>query len=145
MSSCRKVGAIDGGAEKMPWNLLSAKKNELTVTAMMPIRIAPLTLSRSSATIRKKPSTASTTCGECRSPSVTAVAGEATTMPALLSAIRARNRPMPTVIASRSDCGMPLMICSRIRSTVTSMNRQPEMKTAPSAACQVKPIAPTTT
>ena len=71
MSSCRKVGAIDGGAENTPPNLLSPKKNDSTVTARMPIKIAPGTFSRSSDTIRKKPIADSTTGGECRSPNVT--------------------------------------------------------------------------
>jgi hypothetical protein len=66
-------------------------------------------------------------------------------MPALFSAIRARNRPMPTAIALRSDCGMPRMMSSRKPVKVTTRNRQPEMKTAPSATCQVKPMPSTTT
>ena len=77
------------------------------------------------------------TDGECRSPKVTNVALSPTTTPALLSAINARNKPIPTVMATRMDCGMPLMICSRIRNTVTSKNKQPETNTAPNAACQV--------
>ena len=56
-------------------------------------------------------------------------------MPALLSAISAKNSPMPTVMALRSDCGMPRMMSPRRPKIVTAMNRQPEMNTAPSAAC----------
>ena len=145
MSSCRKVGAMEGGAENTPWNSLPAKKNEATVTTTIPIRMAPGTFRRSSTTMIRKPSEARMTSGLCRSPRVTKVAGDAATMPALLSAISARNRPMPTVIAMRMDCGMPLMISSRRPNSVTSRNRQPETKTAPSAACQVKPMCSTTT
>ena len=144
MSSCRKVGAIDGGAEKMPRNWLPPKKNEATVTPTMPIRMAPGTRALSSATMARKPSTARITGAECRSPSVTSVALSPTTIPALLSAISARNRPMPTVMALRSDCGMPSMMCLRMPNSVTTRNKQPEMNTAPSAACQVKPMCSTT-
>ena len=70
MSSLRKVGSMDGGMSKMPWNWLPPKKNEAMVTAMMPIRMAPGTRNLSSATISRKPSEASTTGGECRSPRV---------------------------------------------------------------------------
>eukprot|EP01036_Dinobryon_divergens_P018288 gene18288-24905_t len=75
------------------------------------------------------------TGGECRSPSVTKVAGDAATTPAPLSATSARNMPMPTVIAVRKDCGMPCMKSSRSPVTVTIRNRQPEMNTAPRATC----------
>jgi hypothetical protein len=51
---------------------------------------------------------------------------------------------MPAVMATRSACGMPLTIISRTRNSVTSKNRQPEMKTAPSAACHGKPMPLTT-
>jgi hypothetical protein len=85
----------------------------------------------------RKPSVASTTGGECRSPSVTKVAGDAATTPALLSAMSARNMPMPTVIAVRNDCGMPAMNSSRNPVTVTIKKRHPEMNTAPSATCHV--------
>ncbi len=44
---------------------------------------------------------------------------------------------MPTVIAVRSDCGMPAMNSSRNPVTVTMRNRHPEMNTAPSATCHV--------
>ncbi|EDS88105.1 hypothetical protein BURPSS13_C0066 [Burkholderia pseudomallei S13] len=55
-----------------------------------------------------------------------------------------RKRPMPAVIAMRSDFGIPLTITSRTRNSVTSRNRHPEMNTAPSAACHVKPMPLTT-
>ncbi|MNN99526.1 hypothetical protein D3C81_2191910 [compost metagenome] len=75
---------------------------------------------------------------------VTSVAGLAATMPAFFSATIARNKPMPAVIATRMECGMPLTIISRTRNSVTSRNRQPEIKTAPSAASQGKPMPFTT-
>ena len=142
--SCRKVGAIDGGSDTRPPNLFPPKKKLRMVTTTMPIRIAPLTFRRSSVTISRKPNTAISACGLCRSPAVTMVAGLATTRPALFSAISARNRPMPTVMAVRSECGMPLTIISRNPSTLTSTNRQPEMNTAPSADCHGTPIPSTT-
>gem|GEM_PF-6145068 len=51
---------------------------------------------------------------------------------------------MPAGMAVRKDCGMLLMISSRTRSTLTSKNRQPEISTAPSAACHGKPMPLTT-
>ena len=80
---------------------------------------------------------ASTTGGLCRSPSVTRVAGDATTMPALFKAMIARNMPMPTTMAVRMDCGMPRTISSRSPSSVMARNKQPEMNTAPSAVCHL--------
>ena len=70
-------------------------------------------------------------------PWVTRVAGWATTMPAFLSAISARNRPMPAAIAILSDIGMALTIHSRIGSTLMMKKMTPEMKTQPSATCQL--------
>jgi hypothetical protein len=144
ISSLNRVGLIEGGAEKMPWKVFPATKNDRTVTAMMPIRIAPFTRSLSSVTIRKKPTTARIGSGLCRSPAFTRVGSLPTTMPELLSAMSARNRPMPTVIAVRSERGMPATIMLRRPSTVTRMNRQPEMNTAPSAAGQAMPMPSTT-
>lgn len=82
----------------------------------------------------KKPMVARMTGGLCRSPSVTSVAGLPATTPAVLSEMMARKRPMPPVMATRIECGMPLTISSRMRKRVTARNRHPEMKTAPSAA-----------
>jgi hypothetical protein len=47
-------------------------------------------------------------------------------------------------MAVRSECGMPLTIISRRPNTLTSTNRQPEMKTAPSAVCHGTPMPSTT-
>ena len=97
----------------------------------------PSTLRYSSATIRAKPSVAITTGQLVRSPCVTRVAGLPTTMPAFLSAISARNRPMPAAIAILSDLGIALTIHSRIGSTLMMKKMTPEMKTQPSATCQL--------
>ena len=105
---------------------------------------APGTLRCSSATIRMKPAIASSVPGLCRSPSVTSVAGCAVMMPALLSPMIARKRPIPAEMANFSDRGMALTTASRTLNTLTAMNNKPEMNTAPSAACQVKPIPFTT-
>ncbi len=93
----------------------------------------------------KKPSIASSGGAWCKSPMPTNVAGLATTMPALRSAISAKNMPMPTVMAVRIDAGMPLTIISRSLNTLTRINRQPEMNTAPSATSHDRPMPLTTT
>ena len=99
--------------------------------------MAPGTLRCSSATMTKKPSTASTGPGWCRSPSVTKVAGCAAIRPAFFRPMMARNRPMPAEMANLSERGMALTMASRSLNRLTRMNRQPEMNTAPSAICQV--------
>ncbi len=63
MSSLNSVGSIDGGAETMPWKVLPPKAKLSSVVSRMPIRIAPFTLRRSSATIARKPTMASTAEG----------------------------------------------------------------------------------
>ena len=55
-----------------------------------------------------------------------------------------RNSPIPAVIATRIECGIPLTIILRMPNKLTSKNRQPEMNTAPSAACHAKPMPLTT-
>ena len=82
--------------------------------------------------------------GAWRLPSVTSVAGWPVMMPAFLRPMMARNRPMPAEIDSLSECGIALTIHSRMRNRLIRMNRQPEMNTAPSAACQLKPMPCTT-
>ena len=110
----------------------------------MPIRIEPLTFSASSAAIRKKPRIASSGAGSVMWPRPTKVASLATTMPAFFSAMMPRNMPMPAATALRIECGMPATSQRRTPVTVRIRKMQPEMKTAPSACCQVKPMAPTT-
>ena len=78
------------------------------------------------------------------SPRVIRVAGWSTTTPAFLSAMIARNRPMPAEIAILRPRGMALMIHSRTGRTLRMMNRMPERKTAPSATCQLWPMPSTT-
>ena len=92
----------------------------------------------------RKPAIAIRASGLCRSPAFTRVGSFGTTMPAFLSAIRARNMPRPTVMATRIERGMPSTIMPRRPSSETRMNRQPEMNTAPSAAGQAMPMPSTT-
>jgi len=103
----------------------------------MPIRMAPRTRSASSDAITKKPRMAKSGPWVVRLPSVTLVAGWATTMPALDSAIMARNSPMPAAMALRSECGMPLTSQTRMPDIVRNRKMMPEMNTAPSACSQV--------
>ena len=100
---------------------------------MMP----PMMRRYSRATISAKPSAAMTTGKLVSLPCVTRVALLPTTMPAFLSAISARNRPMPAAIAILSDLGIALTIHSRIGSTLMMKKMTPEMKTQPSATCQL--------
>ena len=89
--------------------------------------IAPGTWRRSSATIALKPAAASVV-GALGSPSVTSVAGLATTIPASFSA-EPRNSPMPAEIASSAishHIDDPL----RTRLTLSTRNKQPEENSA---------------
>ncbi|CAH0292518.1 hypothetical protein SRABI66_04307 [Stenotrophomonas lactitubi] len=144
ISSCRKVGARDGGTEVTPMNGVKPRTMEATVTARMPISTAPRTARASSATISTKPRVARIGAGCFRSPRPTMVAGLLTTIPALCRAISARNRPMPAAIAERRGRGMALMIHSRMRKIDSRKNSTAEMNTAPSATCQVWPMCRTT-
>src|SRR5690625_2206693 len=72
------------------------------------------------------------------------VAGLPTTTPLLIMAIRPKNRPIPAAMAERNDLGMPAIIQVRAPLTVSKTKITPEINTAPSACCQVKPNAPTT-
>ncbi|MNI55010.1 hypothetical protein D3C73_1099360 [compost metagenome] len=104
---------------------------------MMPIRMAPRTRKASSEAMMKKPRMANSGPWVVRSPRETLVAGWATTMPALDSAIIARNSPMPAAIALRRECGMPLTSHTRMPDIVNIKKITPEMNTAPSACSQV--------
>ena len=97
----------------------------------------PMTRRYSRATIRANPSAAITTGKLVSLPCVTRVASLPTTTPAFLSAIRARNRPMPAAIAILSDLGIALTIHSRIGSTLMMKKITPETNTQPSATCQL--------
>ncbi len=144
MSSCRKVGARLGGAENTPPNWVMPSDIDAMVTTRIPIRIAPRTLSASRAAMIKKPPIARRGPDSRKSPRPTSVAGLSTTTPALFNPIRARNMPIPAAIALRNECGMPSTSQRRIPVTVRNRKIMPEMKTAPSACCHEKPIAPTT-
>lgn len=143
-SICMNVGAIDGGIDTTPPNWLTPRAIAVTVTTRIPIRIAPMTRSASSATIRKNPQIVNSVPACVRSPKATSVAGLPTTIPDDCSAMIARNSPIPAAMALRIDVGMPAI--SQRRIPVADRNRKirPLMNTAPSACCQVKPIMPTT-
>ena len=51
---------------------------------------------------------------------------------------------MPAAMALRIECGMPSISQRRTPVTVRIRKITPEMNTAPSACCQVKPMVPTT-
>ena len=145
MSRANRVGAIAGGRETNPWKVLPAKTKLRAVTVRMLASSAARTFrTERTATIRN-PITASTASGLCRSPRVTKVAGLAAIRPAFLSAIIARKRPIPTVMAMRMERGMPAMMSARRPVRVTIRKHRPEMNTAPKAACQEKPRPWTTT
>ncbi len=133
-----------GGVDITPPNSLNPKAIETAVTARMPIRIAPLTFSASSAAITKNPMIASSGAAWVMSPSPMKVASLATTIPAFFSAMMPRNMPMPAATALRIECGIPATSQRRTPVTVRIRKMQPEMNTAPKPCCQVKPIAPTT-
>ena len=137
-SICRNTGAIDGGMSTIPANFCWPAAMAMMVTTRMPMITPPITRRYSSAMIRKKPSAAITTGKLVSLPCVTRVAGSSTTTPAFLSAIRARNRPMPAAIAILSDLGMAFTIHSRIGSTLMMKKMTPEMNTQPSATCQLQ-------
>ncbi|MNN65201.1 hypothetical protein D3C81_1806830 [compost metagenome] len=144
MSNCRKVGASDGGMDTMPANGVTPIAIDAMVTARMPISTAPRTFNDSRPTIRKKPRVARIGAGCLRSPRPTRVAGLSTTIPALCSAISARNKPIPAAMAERSGSGMLFTIHSRIRKIDNRKNITADRNTAPSATCQVWPMCRTT-
>ena len=77
-------------------------------------------------------------------PNVMKVSGFATTISAFFNAMMPRNMPIPAATALRIECGIPATSQRLTPVTVRIRKMQPEMKTAPKACCQLKPIAPTT-
>src|SRR5215831_3431852 len=76
--------------------------------------------------------------GHClRSPSVTSVAGLATTILASSSAMIPRKSPTPAEIANLRFLGIELMMYSRILNTEMRKNSTPEQNTPASAATLV--------
>ena len=71
------------------------------------------------------------------SPSCTNVAGLETIMPAFLSAINAKNAPIPVAIACFKTKGIALIIHSLTLNKLNIKNIQPDINTAPNAACQL--------
>ena len=81
ISIWNRVGMIEGGMDMTPPNACNPKIMAMAVTARMPIRMAPRTLSASSPAMMNRPSTASSAPGAVRSPNATMVAGLPTTSP----------------------------------------------------------------
>ena len=134
-SSWNSVGAIDGGGETTPVNLERPSGMPIAATIRMPITVPPITLRKFSAAISTKPRRHSTGGQLLRSPSVTSVAGCATTILASSSAMIARNRPTPAEIASFRFFGIASMMYSRTRNSDSAKNSAPEQNTAASACC----------
>ncbi len=98
------VGAIEGGIDTTPWNVLPARKQLAAVTVRMPIGIAPFTRRRSSVTITKKPVTAGITDGWRTSSNATSVAGLPTTNPAPRTMVRNVVSPATTSVRTSVWC-----------------------------------------
>ncbi len=105
---------------------------------------APVTLRADNAAIITKPRMQTIGSKLQMSPSPTSVPGLATTMPAFLSAMKPRNKPMPAAMPSFRLRGIALISHSRIGSTLIATNSTPETNTAPSAVCQLWPMPSTT-
>lgn len=138
MFSCRKVGLIDGGVEKMLWNWLLVKKNEVIVMVMMLIRIVFGIFSWFSIVISMKFSMVSIVGVLCRLFSVMQVVGEVVMMLVFFSVISVRNKLMLIVIVQCSDIGIVWMISVCRLNSEISRNRQFEMNIVFSVVCQVK-------
>jgi hypothetical protein len=104
--------------------------------ARMPIKRAARTFLTSRATIRMRPTSASTVVGLRMLPRPTSVLGSATTRPALRKPMRAMKRPMPLATAAYSSWGMARRIICRMPAAVMARKMTPERKTAPRAVCQ---------
>ena len=97
---------------------------------------APGTRHAVRAAIAARPRAARIGSGWVRLPTVTKVFGSSWIRPAFFRPIRARNRPIPALIAIFSDVGMALITHSRTGRMLRTMNSMPEMTTAPRATCQ---------
>ena len=75
---------------------------------------------------------------------LTRVAGLATIMPAPLSAISARKRPIPAAIDIFSDIGKAFTKASRTLNKLKTIKIMPDTNTAPNATCQGTPMPLTT-
>ncbi len=127
----------EGGADTKPPKLASFSGIPMKLTINMPINVPPMTLRELSAAISTKPRRHKS-AGHClRSPSVTRVAGLATTILDSSSAMIPRNRPTPAEIASLRFLGIELMTYSRMRKTEIRRKITPEQNTPASACCQV--------
>ncbi len=136
-SSWNSVGMSEGGADTMPPKLASPSGIPMRLTIRMPISVLPMILRELNAAIRMKPRRHSS-AGHCaRSPSVTRVAGLATTILDSSSAMIPRKRPTPAEIASFRFFGIALMTYSRMRKSEISRKITPEQNTPASACCQV--------
>ena len=99
----------------------------------MPQRKAPGTRRAISTAVSARAGARRRVGGECRSPSVTSVPGDATMSPAHSSPIVAISRPMPAAIACLSDAGIAVISRSRRPMPAVRTKSMPAMATPPSA------------
>jgi len=111
----------------------------------MPMTTEPVTPRAYSPNVKNSPRMETMATGlEATDPSVTSVAGSATTTPIASSPMIARNSPMPVPTASFTGVGKTLMTYSRAPTAVSAMKRSPSTTTAASAVSHGTPSAPTT-
>ncbi|MDT4860190.1 hypothetical protein FQZ97_947360 [compost metagenome] len=130
-----------------PMCRVNSRMTDRMVEAMMPMRMAPLTLRTSRPMVRMSPKT-NTRVGQRRSlPSkprptgtvVPAASGIRRTKPALTSPIRAMNRPMPTTMAVLRPSGTALNTAVRKPVSTRISMVMPERTTSPIMSGQVRP------
>ena len=107
-----------------------------SVTATMPMSMAPLTVQAMSTPVISTPRRASNPAGEDRSPSPMAPPS-ARMSPALNRPMRAMNMPRPALMAFFMEGGMQAIIISRSGVSVTMRYSAPEINTTASPCCQV--------
>ncbi len=146
ISIFKKVGAMLGGAEKIPFGAATAP--EMTPTravTTIPIKTAPLTRRIMSSTVTTKPNRVRRISFCIKSGlRATKVASDPMMICAFFRPIKAINKPIPAETACFMPAGITLMIVSRMRVAVKSRKITPEMKTAPSAVCHGTPMPCTT-
>ncbi|MDR6151206.1 hypothetical protein QE358_003084 [Sphingomonas sp. SORGH_AS742] len=124
----------------MTWPVIQAT----AVVTTIPISIAPRTFQMLSIAISNSPSSASAAPGSVNGPSVTSVAGLATTIPAFLSPMKPMNSPIPPATAANRCDGITETISCRTPVSVRIRKQTPEISTHPSATGQGMPICWTT-
>ena len=103
----------------------------------------PVTLRAVRAAVTKNPAMAVRAAGLVRWPSVRPVS-DGITIPQFLRPMSVIKHPKPAEVAILRSLGIASMMSSRMLVTVRMKKMTPEIKTAPRAACQVKPAGPQT-